>query len=83
MPLGGHFHIVSQILRREVITHAQLTHPNIIPLLGVYRDYANGPPLMILPLIENGSLEEYIEHTALKGAAFIRIVSSRQRRRTG
>jgi serine/threonine protein kinase len=48
-----------QLIRREIITHAQLHHPNIIPLLGVFR--TDESPLMILPFMENGSASEYLK----------------------
>lgn len=59
-----------------MITHAQLDHPNVLPLLGVFRDHIDGPPMMVLPLIENGSLEDYIGHTRLTDSMFTQVVSA-------
>lgn len=63
-----------QLIRREVITHSQLSHPNVLPLLGVFRENVDGPPLMVLPLVDNGSLEDYIQHSKLIGPDFARLV---------
>ncbi|KAF8291785.1 kinase-like protein, partial [Clavulina sp. PMI_390] len=49
-----------QLLHREAITHSLLNHPNILPFLGIYHDRAESPPLMVLPLIERGSLQELL-----------------------
>jgi len=48
-----------------------------IPLLGVTRAYEGGPPMMALPFIENGSLEDYIKVNKLEIRGFVTIVSSR------
>lgn len=58
------------------MTHSQLRHENIIPLLGVFRDSDDGPPVMILPFMENGPAPDYLD-TCLNTditAATIRIV---------
>lgn len=39
--------------------HSQLSHPNIIRLIGVAREWEGGPPMMVLPFMEQGSLEDY------------------------
>lgn len=44
------------------MTHAQLRHKSIIPLLGVFREPEDiGPPMMVLPFMENSSAMNYIE----------------------
>lgn len=63
-----------QLIRREVITHSQLSHPNVLPLLGVFREHTDGPPMMVLPLVDNGSLEDYVQHSKLIGPNFARLV---------
>jgi len=51
-----------QYIRREIITHAQLRHPNVIAFLGVFRDDDNGgSPMVILPFMENGSAMDYLK----------------------
>lgn len=50
----------SQLIQREIVTHAQLHHENIIPLLGVFRESDSEPPMMVLPFMENGSASAYI-----------------------
>src|ERR1700733_3862761 len=51
-----------QYIRREIITHAQLRHPNVIPFLGVSRedDDIEAAPAIILPFLENGSANFYL-----------------------
>lgn len=52
-----------QVIRREVITHRQLSHPNVLKLIGVYRDTTEDdeicPLMMILPVISH-EVEEYL-----------------------
>ena len=67
---------VIQLIHREMITHALLDHPNIIPFLGVYRENAEGPPMTVLPFIEGGSLGDVIRGGAIHGVEFVWIVSS-------
>ena len=51
-----------QYIRREIITHAQLRHPNVIAFLGVFRDDDNdGAPMIVLPFMENGSAMDYLK----------------------
>lgn len=65
-----------KLLQKEIVTHAQLEHENIIPLLGVYRETDDGPPMMILPYLENGSAPDYLETLSAPNVtvAIIRIV---------
>jgi serine/threonine protein kinase len=51
-----------------VITHAQLDHPNIIQLHGVFYDNPEAPPMMVLPLVEKGSLADLIATELLSRA---------------
>ncbi|KAF8305975.1 kinase-like protein, partial [Clavulina sp. PMI_390] len=46
------------LLYQEAITHSQLEHPNILPFLGIYRENEESYPLMVLPYLERGSLED-------------------------
>lgn len=66
----------SQRIRREILTHSLLDHPHVIRFLGVVQEKAYGPPLIILPLVENGSLEHWIEDRFPTGADFAKIVGS-------
>ena len=50
-----------QLVRREIVTHHQLRHQNIIPLLGVFRETDEDSPMMILPFVENGSAVDYLK----------------------
>ena len=67
---------VNQLIYREMITHALLDHPNIIPFLGVYRENTEGPPMTVLPFIERGSLGDVIREKAIHGVEFVWIVRS-------
>lgn len=57
-----------------MITHSQLSHPNIIRLLGIAREYEGGPPMMVLPFVEHGSLEEHVKNARLEANVFAKIV---------
>ena len=57
-----------------MITHSQLEHPNIVPLLGVFCESPDTPPLMVLPLVERGCLANMIADEVIHGAEFARIV---------
>ncbi|KAF8316807.1 kinase-like protein, partial [Clavulina sp. PMI_390] len=61
---------VTRLLHREAITHSQLTHPNILPFLGIYYEEVGSPPLTVLPLMEGGSLEELIAKSPIEPDAF-------------
>ncbi|KAF8302581.1 kinase-like protein [Clavulina sp. PMI_390] len=50
-----------QVVLREAIIHSQLLHPNILPFLGIYRERTDSWPLIILPYIERGSLEDMLD----------------------
>jgi serine/threonine protein kinase len=57
---SAHFNQILPCIRREIITHRQLNHQNIIPLLGVY--HADDHPLIIItPWLRNGHALEYLE----------------------
>lgn len=53
--------LFSKLLQREIVTHSLLRHRNIVPLLGVFREAQNEPPMMILPFMERGSASDYLE----------------------
>jgi serine/threonine protein kinase len=58
-----------QYIRREIITHAQLRHPNVIEFLGVFRedeDKDEAAPLIILPFLEKGSALCYLNQLSAK-----------------
>ncbi|KAF8314490.1 kinase-like protein, partial [Clavulina sp. PMI_390] len=50
----------------EAITHSQLHHPNVIPFFGVHQDIADSHPLIILPFLEQGSLQAILTKHLLK-----------------
>ncbi|KAF8290359.1 kinase-like protein, partial [Clavulina sp. PMI_390] len=50
------------LLYREAITHSQLQHPNILPFCGIYREDEESYPLMVLPYLERGSLEDILKN---------------------
>ncbi|KAF8312283.1 kinase-like protein [Clavulina sp. PMI_390] len=54
---------VIRLVHREAITHSQLDHPNILPFLGVFHKEAGSPPMMILPLMEHGSLQSLLSRS--------------------
>ena len=67
---------MNQHIHREAITHSLLDHPNIISFLGLYTESTDGPPLVVLPFLERGSLSE-VMHCAGKaptGVEFVWIV---------
>src|ERR1700735_4290530 len=43
-----------KFIKREIIIHSQLRHPNVIPLLGIYCASSEVPPMMVMPYMENG-----------------------------
>ena len=63
-----------QLIHREVITHSQLDHPNIIPLYGVFHENTDAPPIMVLHYAEKGSLSDLIDIKAIKDIEFAWIV---------
>lgn len=65
-----------QLVRRQVIAHLQIHHPNILPLLGT----TTGPdhPLsLITPFAEQGHALRFLQSVDRgdRPAAFLRIVS--------
>ncbi|KAF8317424.1 kinase-like protein, partial [Clavulina sp. PMI_390] len=65
-------------LYREAITHSQLQHPNILPFLGIYRESNESYPLMVLPYLEQGSLEDMLrepESGGIDSPLLIKIVT--------
>lgn len=64
-------------MHREAITHSQLHHPNILPFLGIFHENEGSTsPLVILPFIEKGSLNEMlVSDEVIGGSTFSRIVS--------
>lgn len=69
----------SQLVHREAITHSQLNHSNILPLLGVFYEAARSPPILVLPFLEKGSLSHLVGDPTIErsDALFSRIVSQR------
>ena len=53
----------SQTFQREGLTWCSLNHPNILPFLGIYRENNESYPLMVLPYLEHGSLDDILEQT--------------------
>ena len=50
-----------QYIRREVIMHAQLDHPNVIPFLGVFKENdEDEAPMIVLPFTESGSSMDFL-----------------------
>jgi serine/threonine protein kinase len=67
-------HLYLQLIHREVITHAQLDHPNILRFLGVLYDSTEAPPMMVLPLVEKGALADLIITKVIAGVEYAWIV---------
>ena len=61
----------TQRIRREVLTHCHLRHPNIIELLGVTYD-EDHPLLIVMPSMPNGNARAYL---AAHQEEFLKIVS--------
>ncbi|KAF8296908.1 kinase-like protein [Clavulina sp. PMI_390] len=59
----------------EAIIQSLLSHDNILPIFGVYHD-VDRHPVMILPFLERGSLEDLLDLGPLNLEDFKRIVSS-------
>ncbi|KAF8294804.1 kinase-like protein [Clavulina sp. PMI_390] len=57
---------VTQLIHREAITHSLLTHPNILPFVGIYHEKPESPPITVLPLIERGSLQKILVGTLVE-----------------
>ena len=50
-----------QYIRREIIMHAQLDHPNVIPFLGVFKENdEDEAPMIVLPFMESGSAMDFL-----------------------
>lgn len=65
-------------MRREIVSHWQLRHDNILPLIGVYYDEENGPPLMIMPYMEHRSSSTFLR-TYGDAETYIHVVSLQER----
>ncbi|KAF8303275.1 kinase-like protein, partial [Clavulina sp. PMI_390] len=61
-------------VHREAITHSQLNHPNILPFLGLYHENHGSPPVIVLPLVESGSLQDLLAGPLLEWTTFKRIL---------
>jgi serine/threonine protein kinase len=68
------FNFDIQFIHREAITHSLLDHPNIIPFLGVYSEYTDTPPMVVLPFVERGSLSDLLLEKSIRGVEFAWIV---------
>lgn len=57
-------HTSDQLIVREVISHWQLRHPNVVALLGIYQseDEESGPPSMVLQYAEHASAHLYLSN---------------------
>ncbi|KAJ7589942.1 kinase-like domain-containing protein, partial [Mycena floridula] len=53
---------------REIILWSQLSHPNVLPLYGIYylEDVESSPVCMVSPWMENGNLVQFLRSTADK-----------------
>lgn len=70
-----------QKLSREIRIWAQLSHPNVLPLLGYFVEGTGAMPSLVSEWMENGTLTEYIkrlpycgEETLLMVRLYIRVV---------
>lgn len=61
-------------MRREIIAHWQLRHDNVLPLLGLYQEEDNGPPLMVTPYKEHGTASKFLK-TYGDAETYVHIVS--------
>ena len=59
-------------IRREIIALRQLSHPNVLQLIGVYAD-SEHPLSIITRWLDNGTAKSYLKQDP---AAFTNIVSS-------
>lgn len=50
------------MLRREIVSHWQLRHRNVLPLTGIYLEASMFAPWMIVPLMEHGSASKYLKN---------------------
>ncbi|KAF8314692.1 kinase-like protein [Clavulina sp. PMI_390] len=64
---------VIRLVHREAITHSLLNHPNILKLLGIHNE-RRGPPLTVLPFIEQGSLQQLLVGPLIGTEALQRIL---------
>ena len=74
---GGITNNPHKLIKREIIVHSQLQHPNVIPLLGIYRESASDPPMMIMPFMKKGSAPAFLQSvkcTDVDCARIVRIV---------
>lgn len=62
------------MVRREIITHWQLRHDNVLPLLGIFQEEPDGPPLIVTPYKEHGTAERFLK-TYGDAETYIHIVS--------
>lgn len=66
-----------QQIHREIITHRQLSHPNVLPFLGVLRG-RDHPLVIVTPYLPNGNAVNYIKNHYTP-QSFMKIVSLYQR----
>ncbi|KAF8306920.1 kinase-like protein [Clavulina sp. PMI_390] len=67
---------VTRLVHREAITHSQLNHPNILPFLGIYHEGVKSPPIIVLPFVERGSLQDLIASASIELETLKVVVSS-------
>lgn len=68
--------LVLKLVRRQVVAHLQIHHPNVLPLLGTTSD--TGHPLSVItPFAENGHALRYLTNMdrGERPTTFLRIVS--------
>lgn len=65
--------LMNQIIRREILAHRQLNHPNILWFIGVSREHDDYPLLIISPWIRHGIASKYLKNCPTE---FITIVSA-------
>ncbi|KAF8312064.1 kinase-like protein [Clavulina sp. PMI_390] len=70
-PLGRK---VTKLVHREALTHSWLSHANIIPFLGIYHEEVGSPPMVVLPFVDGGSLQDLLDDEPLTLEQFEKIV---------
>lgn len=75
MSLHQHHH-QTQSIQREIVSHWQLRHPNVLRLIGIYYEEGSGVPMMLVPFMKNGAAFKYLKKFNFgDGARFSTVVS--------
>lgn len=62
-------------IRREIISHWQLNHQNVLKLVGILHEGKDDVPLMIVPLMENGPAWKFLKNVGYgDGTPFLTVV---------